>query len=330
MSEAPEGLALVVCTYRRPRAVRRLLVALESQVLAPDRVLVVDASPDEETRRVVEALAGGSGSRLEYCLAPPGERGLTRQRNLGIAGTDEPLVAFLDDDTVPSPEYFAELVAALRRDPGLVGVGGRIRDGLWRERGGVWIRPEGLRWSLRRRLGLDSPAPAGRMTDRGHPRPLSFLPPDGRDHEVDFVMGGASLWRRSLLERVPFSRWFEGYGLYEDMDFSLRARRHGRLLFVGAAVLDHLHEPAGRPPAFRYGRMVVRNGWRVWRQWARHPPARARLHWWAVTLLLAGIRVGDAVRGPGRGGALAEAAGRMVAVAEVLVRPPRPTGDGEA
>ena len=42
-------LSLVICTYRRPGPVRRLLEAVAVQTRRPDEVLVVDASPDQET-----------------------------------------------------------------------------------------------------------------------------------------------------------------------------------------------------------------------------------------------------------------------------------------
>jgi hypothetical protein len=38
----------------------------------------------------------------------------------------------------------------------------------------------------------------------------------------------------------------------------------GKLYLNTAAQLDHYHD-AGRPNQYQYGRMVVRNGWYVWR-----------------------------------------------------------------
>jgi len=330
------SLSLVICTFRRPAAVRRLLEALSSQTCPPAEVLVVDASPDAETEAVVSAAALLPG--LVYDRVPQEERGLTRQRNRGIARAQGDVIAFLDDDTVPEPAYFAELLACFERHPEAVGVGGHIANEVeWRPaagssglavyRSGDWERREDYRWRLRRLLRLESPFPAGWMPPSGHPRACGFVPPDGEDHRVELFMGGASAWTRGLLERVRFSPWFEGYGLYEDLDFCLRAGREGSLWLCTRARLAHLHYAPGRPNRFRYGEMVVRNGWRVWR--LRWPglawPDRGR--WWATTSLLALCRLGDAVRGPEREAALTEALGRFWGMARTLAAPPNAEED---
>lgn len=324
------SLSLIVCTYRRPGPVRCLLEAVAVQTRRPDEVLVVDASSDGETEEAVRGLG------VIYERVPPEERGLTRQRNWGIARARGELISFLDDDTVPEPSYFEEVVACFERHPEAMGVGGYIFNEVeWRHgagrpslsvyRSGGWERREDLRWRLRRLAGLDSPLPPGRMPASGHGRSTGFIPPDGEDHPVEFVLGGASAWRRDLLERVRFSPWFEGYGLYEDLDFCLRAGRHGSLWLCTRARLAHLHDPAGRPHRFRYGEMVVRNGWRVWRLRWPSPSWPDRGRWWATTLLLALCRLGDAVRGPERTAALAEALGRLWGSVRLLWD--RPEGD---
>jgi GT2 family glycosyltransferase len=321
---------LIVCTYRRPEPVRRLLEAVASQTRRPDEVLIVDASSETDTEEAVRGLS------VIYERVPPEERGLTRQRNWGIARARGDLIAFLDDDTVPEPGYFEEILACFDRHPDAVGVGGYIFNEVdWRRgggkpslsvyRNGEWERREDFRWRLRRIARLDSTLEPGRMPASGHGRPTGFVPPDGADHPVEFFMGGAAAWRRDVLETVRFSPWFQGYGLYEDMDFCLRAGRHGSLWLCTHARLAHLHDAAGRPHPFRYGEMVVRNGWRVWRLRWPSPPWSDRGRWWATTLLLAVCRLGDAVRGPERTAALSEALGRFWGSISLLWD--RPKGD---
>lgn len=315
---------MIVCTLDRPGPMATLLGALARQHRPADETLVVDASADDTTESVVRGFP-----EVRYRRARPEERGLTRQRNVGIANTEGDIVAFLDDDTVPEPEYVGALLDGFTRHARAVGVGGYLTEVDWRrrskgerpaERGtyraGRFVRREDLRWRLRRRLGLDSTAAPGIMPPSGHPRPLGFLPPDGRDHEVDFVMGGAAAWKRSLFDAVRFDEGFEGYGLYEDLDFCLRARRHGDLVLAGRARLAHEHAPSGRPDHRRYGRMVVENGWYVWRVAYPRPAARTRLRWWLTTGLLAACRAGDVARR--RDGAFAETRGRLEGMARVL------------
>ena len=51
-------------------------------------------------------------------------RGLAAARNTGIRAATAPVVAFLDDDCEPEPEWARELLDAY--DDGVIGVGGDI------------------------------------------------------------------------------------------------------------------------------------------------------------------------------------------------------------
>ena len=357
MSDRVE-LSLIVCTYRRPREVERVLCAVAAQGRVPDETLIVDGSPDDETERVMRAFVRERATTqrsavpaLKYLRVPPAERGLTRQRNYGVARARGAFVSFLDDDTVPAPDYFAETLACFARHTEAVGVGGFITNEVeWRRvnrhedeqanvvgrtrlavyRRGEWERREALRWRLRGALGLASELPPGWMPVAGHARPVGYLPPDGADYAVEFLMGCAFTFRREVFARRKFSRYFEGYGLYEDMDFCVRAAADGPLYLATRARLAHYHAPAGRPSRFRYGRMVVRNGWFVWRRRHPRPPLAARARWWATTALLAACQLGDAVRGPRRWPELTEALGRAAGMATLLLSKPSDAGEPES
>ncbi|MGA7731708.1 MAG: glycosyltransferase [Chloroflexia bacterium] len=337
-------LTLVVCTYCRPLQVKRLLVALQCQSLMPDEVLLVDGSPDDETERIAsDPAVRGAIPSLLYHRVPPEHRGLTRQRNYGIEHARGSIVAFLDDDTMPEPDYFSAIASCFRRHPEAAGVGGYITNEVaWRHAGEHcsnklsifcwrgWERREDYRWRVRRIMGLAGSYAPGWVPPSGHGRPVGFLPPDGQDYQVEFFMGGVSAWRREVLQRVRFSHFFEGYGLYEDLDFCLRVARHQPLYLCTSARIEHYHAQTSRPGAHRYGVMVVRNGWYVWRQRWPNPLAPDRLRWWAITLLLAVSRLFDAARGPHRRQALMEALGRFRGMFSVLLRAPRPAYSHDA
>ncbi len=338
----PLQLSLIICTYRRAREVQNLLGALGAQTRAPDETIVVDASPDGETEKVVRAFCAKQVvPNLRYFKAPPEQRGLTRQRNYGIARAAGEVVAFLDDDTIPEPDYFAATLDCFERHPEAVAVGGYITNEVEWQRAnghahapggavykwGAWERREAVRWRLRESFGLASELPPGWMPPAGHGRPIGYLPPDGEDHRVEFLMGCSFAWRREVFTRRRFSTYFAGYGLYEDMDFCVGAAQDGALYLCTRARLAHHHAPAGRPNQFRYGEMVVRNGWLVWRKRWPQPPLRERVRWWSTTVLLWLCQLGDAVRGPQRAQALTEACGRACGMASVLWNSP---GDDSA
>lgn len=322
---------MIVCTYRRPESLLRLLGALRVQTRPPDELLIVDGSPDAETEEAVRSLGAFPG--LAYFRVPPEHRGLTRQRNFGIERVQGAAIAFLDDDTVPAPDYCAEILACFDRHPEASGVGGFATEEVAWTRGegdgraplstfryAGWQRREDFRWRLRRMLGLAGSLPPGRIPPFGHGRPVGFVPPDGEDHPVESLLGCAMAWRRRVFESLRFSRYFEGYGLYEDLDFCIRAAALGPIWLCTRARVRHDHAPAGRPAAFRYGVMVVRNGWFVWRRRWPEPGAADRLRWWATTLLLAAARLAG---GSDRRAALLETLGRLSALPGLLVNPPR-------
>ncbi len=138
------------------------------------------------------------------------------------------------------------------------------------------------------------------------------------------LMGGVSAYKKSLFDKIQFSEFFQGYGLYEDADFTLRAAQFGKIYINTKAQLEHHHEPTGRPNMFKYGRMVVRNGYYVWRVKNPRPNFKDRLKWHAITLLLLSVRATNVITGPKRVQALMETIGRKIAYFELLIRPQLP------
>jgi GT2 family glycosyltransferase len=67
------------------------------------------------------------------------------------------------------------------------------------------------------------------------------------------------MWKTSVAQELRFRDAFEGYCQAEDLEFSLRARRCGRLVMCGSARLLHLQEPSGRTDEFRLGYMAIHN-----------------------------------------------------------------------
>ncbi len=328
--------ALIVCTYMRPGPLAQLLESVRAQRSYPDQIVIIDGSRDQLTGKMLQQQ---HFANLEYYLVSDADRGLTRQRNFGIRklASDIEIVCFLDDDIVLEPGYFENLLQTYNLFPEALGVGGYILDeAQWIPAGGDeptaidffvfdgWKRPEPLRFRLRRRFGLDSDVAPGFSPEFSHGRSIGFLPPSGKIYPVNQLMGGVSSFRKSVFDQFSFSTFFEGYGLYEDADFTLRVSKAGPLYVNTAAWLRHYHDPLGRPNQFRYGKMVVRNGFYVWRVAHGSPSFKSRLKWHAITLLLTGIRLANAVTGPARFQALTETAGRFSGWASVLIDPPYP------
>lgn len=313
--------SLIICTYNRCKSLERLLNAVQSQTVYPDEILIVDGSEVQDTEQMLEKK---DYPKLRYYRVEEKEKGLTLQRNYGIGevSNNSDFVCFLDDDIVPADNYFEELLKTYEFFPGAIATGGWIKDEtVWQEVNieyspkfdefliDGYIRKLGQRNVLRKRLGLLSPLPPGFMPDFSHGFSTGFLPPSGKIYEVEFFMGGVSSYRKRLFEKISFSSYFQGYGLYEDMDFCLRASKLGKLYVNTAAKVLHLHEESGRPNHFKYGQMVIRNGKHVWKLKEKKPQLKARLKWYEISFLLAFIRLYNYFQGDKNG--LSDFLGRM-------------------
>ncbi|MDB4907138.1 MAG: glycosyltransferase family 2 protein [Gemmatimonadetes bacterium] len=333
-------LSLVVCTVGRAASVGTLLRALPQLSRVPDEVIVVDASADDRTSAVVcDVMRESSALPLTYHRVPLEAGGLTYQRNFGAALACGEIISFVDDDTIPETDFFAELERCFARHPSAVGVGGFISNEIEWARGvppsptrftaGEWSRELPVQFRLRRTFGLHSTAPLGHIPQSGYGWPVGFIPPDGADHRVEYLVGATFAFRRSLLEQQRFSSYFTGYGLFEDTDFCVRALAHGELYLATRARIRHLYCQDARPSPRRFGRMVVRNAWFVWRRRWPSPSLANVIRWWATTVLLVGCKFRESfvVRGRRRRRSVRrECIGRLEGIVGVLLRAPKEAG----
>jgi GT2 family glycosyltransferase len=130
-------------------------------------------------------------------------------------------------------------------------------------------------------------------------------------------------FKRIVTDNCKFSSYFEGYGLYEDADYCIRAQQYGINVINTNAKLAHYHDASGRPIKFQYGKMVVRNGWYVWRVKYPNPSFKAQLKWHAITLLLIAIRLSNAITSSQKREAATESMGRIVGWLSLLFNKPK-------
>jgi GT2 family glycosyltransferase len=191
------------------------LDGVAAQSLRPARVIVVDSGSLDGSRAVAEA----HGAEWHAMTA---NRGFAAAVNHGIAISDSPYVALLNNDAVPEPGWLEAMAGALERDSGLSFAASRML--FTGERG---INAAGDGFDVRGRGGYN----------RG------IREPDGpRFDEPRIVFGacaGAALYRRSLFHDIGlfdeqlFLSW-------EDVDLDLRAALAGhRCLYVPTAVVHH-------------------------------------------------------------------------------------------
>lgn len=317
----------------RAEALLTLLNSVKKQRLYPNEILIVDGSTDNKTKSILEK---NTFKNLKYYKVDDSQRGLTKQRNYGVQRVSKniEIVCFLDDDTILDKLYFEQLMNTYKIHSKALAVGGYITNEVqWYKTNTKikydefeldgFVRKLGQRNVIRKKLGLLSDNPPGIMPVFSNGFPVSFLPPTNKIYEVEFFMGGAASYKKSIFDAISFSTYFEGYGLYEDLDFCLRVAKQGELYVNTTAKLEHHHEEAGRPNKYKYGKMVVRNGWYVWRVKYPKPTLKARFKWNAIVFLQLFLRSTNVFTSKNKMEALTEAIGRKMGWLSLLFNKPK-------
>jgi GT2 family glycosyltransferase len=305
------------------------------QTLYPNDILIIDGSTNNDTETILKENAF---KHLKYFKVDASHRGLTKQRNFGIKEVSpaSEIICFLDDDVILEPDYFEAVLDAFDSDENVVGVGGvALNENRWFLKDSNtnynkvdyyefdnYVIKESLRNKIRNIFGLQSPSNPSIMPDFSHGRTYSY-PLTGKNYEVDLLVGMSFSFRRIVFNSIKFSAFFEGYGLYEDADFSLRASKFGKNIISTKARLNHYHNQSGRPNKYSYGKMVLRNGWYVWRVKYPNPTFKARLKWHATAILLTKIRLLNVITTSERKEAFTESLGRIVGWFSLIFNAPK-------
>lgn len=117
------SVSIIICTDGRAEALRNTLYSLAYLDYPSFEVCVVHGPTEDGTRELLAEYAG----RIK--VAHTTERNLSVSRNIGIALAAGEIVAFIDDDSLPEPEWLKDLAAAYA-DPYVGGAGGLVYDHL--------------------------------------------------------------------------------------------------------------------------------------------------------------------------------------------------------
>jgi GT2 family glycosyltransferase len=216
ISSTPAAIPLasiVIPTRARPDYLEVALASIAPQAAAVGaEILVIDDAGPSPT---LGALAERFGARYE---PHPRPLGLNVARNTGVARSNGPLVAFVDDDVEVCPGWLDALLHAAREHPRVQVFTGPIRARL--EGPGAWTR---------RSCGREGP-------------PITALDLGAHDtDDVRYAWGANMTVRRTALERIgPFDVTLEYAGDEQEWQDRLTAAcGGGRVLYVAAAALHH-------------------------------------------------------------------------------------------
>jgi GT2 family glycosyltransferase len=214
---------------------RELLAScLQSLLQDPDsarwHVVVVDnASGDGSPQMVRERFPDVT------LIENPSNRGFAAGNNVGCVGAQEPVLFFLNSDTVVPAGAIGGLLRFLAEHPGAVAVGPRL------------VSPDGsVQMSCGGFPGPVNTLLSGLWLDRLFPRSRFFGRPNMTwlDHtqtvQVQYLQGAALMVRREAFEAV--GGWPEEFFFYaEDADLCRQLQaRGGEMWFHGAVSITHI------------------------------------------------------------------------------------------
>lgn len=220
MSDRPKA-SVVIVTWNGLHHLQRCLPALQEQTgLSFETIVVDNGSIDGTADWIAETYPQIVLKRLDS------NHGFAAANNIGFGVARADLIATLNNDAVPDPEWLQALVQAARKHPEAGSFASRIvldRDPNTIDSAGVVTDVLGIAW------------------DRHNAEPV------GSDEagEVFGACAGAALYRKALLDETGgFDSNFFAY--LEDVDLAWRARWLGwTARYVPEARVVHAHSATG-------------------------------------------------------------------------------------
>ena len=237
------AIAYVVPTKDRRDDLRKLLESLARQTVRPDQIVIVDAS-DPPIRDLTDEYP-----QLPLTYVREFPPSLARQRNAGMAAISDhiTIAGYIDDDLELAEDATERMLAYWSGAP--TSVGGAA----------FTIVNQPSRHPLFGLLAdvfLINGRKVGAVLPSGFPTSIT---PQQTDTRTEWLYGGATLWRREVIERYSYDEWYIGHGFLEDLDYSYRVSQSFELWLVADARCWHWPKPVLKRQNTRLGRQQVVN-----------------------------------------------------------------------
>jgi GT2 family glycosyltransferase len=217
---------VAIITLGRPAILRQTVDWLSRQSRQPDGIIVVGTTYAD--------VAGVCDSCPQTHVVFT-HKGTCRQRNVALDLLVEKadIVIFMDDDFVPARDYIAKAEQLMRDDPALVGLTGQlIRDG----------------------------AQSAEVSFEQAIHDVQAIAcPDAASHDCTWLYGCNMVVRLTAAPALRFDEHLPLYGWQEDVDYSSRLARFGRMIRSRELTGVHLGTRAGRTSGLRFGYSQVAN-----------------------------------------------------------------------
>jgi GT2 family glycosyltransferase len=233
----PETVSVVICTLNREEPMIHVLELLKDQTISPFEILVIDQSRDHQPDTWNYLRENQDRVRLITLSSPS----TTAARNRARKEAKGDLILFLDDDVLFYPDLIQQHLQNYK-DSTLGAVNGKVLyDG---------SEENDLPW-------------AARITRSG-----KYLRNFTTNHRclIPTLYGCNMSVRLEVLQEVgEFDLNYWGNFLWEEVDYALQIRKHGRqILYDPEAVVFHVMARKGgsrNPPPRQYLESTIFNDW---------------------------------------------------------------------
>lgn len=239
-------------------------------MVKPKLTIVVDSS---DLNMIAEFESGATN--IHRILTA--QKSAAIQRNIGLdfllssSGQNEiRYVSFLDDDTLIPSDYFQSILDCFDHYKDCVGISGiaktsgEVEENLQRSRLTDWIGITGNPGELTSSAVNISPIGINETS------------------EVGWLIG-CSTWRIEVFNELRFEKDFLGQSIFEDVIFSARARKFGKLICDPSILLFHNEAIEGRPSRKSHYADWLSNRFRIF---SYDIPNLSRKKFWLLNFLL--------------------------------------------
>lgn len=225
-------IAFILPTRDRAAVLERFLETARAQDVLPAEIVVVDASRDDSTERLLHRLAPAWPQEIRWTWQRAARVGLAPQRNQAVEAATQPYVLFLDDDIELAPGCLRALHEVVSGDPACGGATATIVNEPYHPPGRA---TRGLmRWFEH---GVARPGYASACVGPG----WTFMhDPAGPElTRAEWMGGGCTLYRKAALPVPAVPAHFEEGALGEDLAASLQVAKQWKTWHVRAARCVH-------------------------------------------------------------------------------------------
>ena len=241
------SITIIIPTRNRKMLLRKLSNNLLMNFKQIDQIIIIDSSNEVESKAKFL-----TNKKVLYIHSEIKSAAIQRNIGLSFVQSNCKYVAFLDDDVSPPSNYFTDLIALLKSKKA-VGVSGVAENpNIHKSR-----KTRKVFEAYRKFFFLDSNK-EGVVLNSGVNIPIKNILKTNPIIECKWLIGCA-VWDYQKIKRSQFDNRFYGQSLGEDVLFSLKASKYGKLFVKRNLILKHLESPIGRPSYLNHHRMWVRN-----------------------------------------------------------------------